>query len=153
MMKEEALIRAYKPGDKQAVLHLLKLNTPAYFAPEEKEGLIYYLDHEIEQYFVVEINKEVVGCGGINFANNRTVGKISWDMMHPDYHGKGLGSMLLDHRIDILKRTIGIEKITVRTSQLVYRFYEKSGFVLIEKVKDYWAEGFDLYSMEYRGSL
>ena len=149
-MKEEVKVRAYQPGDKQVVLHLLKLNTPGYFAPEEEKDLVHYLDHEIEQYFVVEVNKEVVGCGGINLADNKTTGKISWDIMHPGFQGKGLGTLLLHHRIDVLKKTKGIKKITVRTSQVAYRFYEKSGFVLTGKVKDYWAEGFDLYGMEYR---
>lgn len=149
-MKEEAKIRVYVPGDKQAVLELLRLNTPAYFAPEEESALMYYLDHEIEQYFVLEANNKVVGCGGINFAENKTVGKISWDIIHPGLQGKGFGSLLLNHRLDILKSTNGIKRITVRTSQVAYRFYERSGFVLTEKVKDYWAEGFDLYSMEWR---
>jgi ribosomal protein S18 acetylase RimI-like enzyme len=31
---------------------------------------------------------------------------------------------------------------------LVYPFYEKHGFELIEIVQDYWSRGFDLYRME-----
>ena len=40
-------------------------------------------------------------------------------------------------------------RITVRTSQLAFGFYEKRGFELKGIEKDYWAEGFDLYRMEY----
>ncbi|MES2689052.1 MAG: GNAT family N-acetyltransferase [Bacteroidota bacterium] len=150
MMKEGAHIRAYKPGDKEAVLCLLRLNTPVYFAAEEEKDLVHYLDNEIEQYFVVEIGNEVVGCGGINFAEDGTSGKISWDILHPDFQGKGLGTLLLKHRLDILKTSKGVKKITVRTSQVAYRFYERSGFKVTEQVKDYWAEGFDLYNMVYK---
>ena len=42
-----------------------------------------------------------------------------------------------------------VQTLIVRTSQLVYRFYEKQGFELEKVVKDYWAEGYDLYLMRY----
>jgi ribosomal-protein-alanine N-acetyltransferase len=149
-MTYQTLIRNYKNEDKGNVLALFRLNVPTYFSPEEEKGLIYYLDHEIEKYFVLEVKNKIIGCGGINFAENKAIGKISWDFMHPDYHGQGFGTMLLKHRLDILKEMKGLNKIMVRTSQLAYQFYEKSGFEVVEKIKDYWAKGFDLYTMEYR---
>jgi hypothetical protein len=48
-MKEKTLIRDYTSKDKEAVLHLLKLNTPQYFAPSEENDLIDYLSNHIEQ--------------------------------------------------------------------------------------------------------
>jgi ribosomal-protein-alanine N-acetyltransferase len=150
-MTSNIKIRAYSKTDKPDVLELLKLNTPEFFSEEEEKDLVYYLENEIEQYFVVEHDQTIIGCGGINFAENHTVGKISWDILHPEYQGKGVGSLLLNHRIEILKSIKSIETISVRTSQLVYKFYEKLGFELIEVTKDYWAKGFDLYGMKYKG--
>ena len=108
---------------------------------------------EIEQYYVLLVDGEIVGCGGINFAENGTIGKISWDMIHPAFQGKSLGTKLLKHRIEVLESISSVEKITVRTSQVAYRFYEKQGFVLNDIKKNYWAEGFDMYSMEYKRIL
>jgi ribosomal-protein-alanine N-acetyltransferase len=142
-------IRPYENRDKPAVLNLLKLNTPAYFAPEEEPDLIYYLDNEIESYFVLEVNNMIVGCGGFNFSGDQATGKISWDIFHPDHQGKSYGSMLVQYRIDRLKEFKGLQTIIVRTTQLVYRFYEKQGFKLNEVVENYWAPGFHLYKMEY----
>lgn len=144
-------IRQYKEEDKDVVLHLLRLNTPRYFSADEEKDLLYYLNHELEFYFIIEVNGEVVGCGGINMADEGTTGKISWDILHPDFQCKGLGRLLLDHRLALLKEMDGVRTIIVRTSQLAYRFYEKAGFELLEQVKDYWAPGFDLYKMKYRG--
>ena len=62
---------------------------------------------------------------GINFAENKTIGKISWDIIHPDFQGKSLGTKLLKYRIEVLKTIPGIQKITVRTLQVAYKFYEK----------------------------
>ncbi|HRB72835.1 MAG TPA: GNAT family N-acetyltransferase [Flavobacterium sp.] len=148
-MHTEISIRNYKNTDKPAVIALLQLNTPQYFSPEEEADLIFYLDNEIEQYFVVEYDNKIIGSGGFNFSEDLTTGKISWDILHTEYQGKGIGGMLLKHRMEKLKALNHIQLITVRTSQLVYAFYEKNGFELKEIVKDYWAAGFDLYRMEY----
>lgn len=150
-MTSNIKIRTYSENDKAEVLELLKLNTPDFFSKDEEQDLIDYLANEIEEYFVVEYAGKIIGCGGINFAEDRTIGKISWDIFHPAYQGKGIGSSLLNHRIEILKSIKSIKAITVRTSQLAYQFYEKLGFELIEVHKDFWAKGFDLYAMKYRG--
>jgi len=143
-------IRDYTSNDKDAVIGLLRLNTPQYFAPEEEQDLLHYLDHEIERYFVLEMNGALAGCGGINFSEDRTHGKISWDILHPQYQGLGLGSRLVRHRLEHLKTYQGLQTITVRTSQLAYKFYEKQGFVLTQVIEDYWAKGFHLYDMALR---
>lgn len=144
-----SLIRPYHHQDKEQVLNLLQLNTPKYFSPEERDDLIYYLDHELEYYYVIELDNIVVGCAGINLADEGKTGKLSWDILHPDYQGRSLGSQLVQHRLAKLKTIDDIEQIIVRTSQLVYPFYEKQGFKLISVVDDYWAEGFHLYLMRY----
>jgi ribosomal-protein-alanine N-acetyltransferase len=148
-MKNNVLIRDYQPKDKAKILHLLRLNTPQYFAPAEENDLVFYLENEIEHYFVLEYANAIIGCGGINFSEDKTRGKISWDIMHPDFQGKSLGRLLLDYRLEKLKTFPDLQSISVRTSQLAYSFYEKSGFQLVEKIPDYWAQGFDLYRMEY----
>ena len=61
-----------------------------------------------------------------------------------------MGTKLLKYRIDKLNSIDEIQKITVRTSQVAYLFYEKQGFELFEIIKDYWAPGFDMYNMEYK---
>ena len=132
-------------------MNLIGLNTPRFFAKEEADDLSRYLDKEIELYYVLSVDNKIVGCGGINFAENKTVGKISWDIIHPDFQGRSLGTLLLKHRLEVLQSIESIRKITVRTSQVAYKFYEKQGFILHEIKKDYWAEGFDMYYMEYSG--
>lgn len=150
IMKDKIIIREYKNTDREAVLNLLKLNTPKYFSPEEEKDLMNYLEKEIEYYFILEIDNIIVGSGGFNFFDDKTIGKISWDILHPDFQGKSLGSTLLNYRIERLKSFKRVQQIIVRTSQLTHKFYEKRGFRLIEVVEDYWAKGFHLYKMEYK---
>ncbi len=143
-------IREYEAKDKNEVINLIRLNTPEYFAVEEEDYFIKYLETEIELYYVLLNDQKIVGCGGINFMDNNTIGKISWDIFHPDFQGKSLGTKLLKHRIEKLNSINGIQKIIVRTSQVAYKFYLKQGFELLEVKKNYWAEGFDMYNMIYR---
>lgn len=141
-------IRKYKSTDQEQVIQLLRLNTPEYFSPDEEEDLVYYLAHHVEYYYGVEIDGVVVGCGGINLADDGITAKLSWDIVHPDHQGKGIGSALTKYRIERIREMEGIKTISVRTSQLVYPFYQKFGLELKEIVEDFWAEGFDMYRME-----
>ncbi|WDF70157.1 GNAT family N-acetyltransferase [Sphingobacterium oryzagri] len=150
-MKKAINIRPYLPQDKDSVLELMSLLVPTYFAEEEIADLDHYLDQEIELYFVAERQGKIVAAAGINFEKAEGIGKLSWDFVHPEAHGQGLGTKLLQHRIHILQSLDDIKTISVRTSQMAYRFYEKNGFETVAIKKDFWAPGFDMYKMLYRG--
>src|SRR5690606_1790046 len=142
------LIRKYTTTDMPKIILLLRLNTPKYFAPEEEKDFLAYLKQDADNYYVIEENNIITGSGGFNLTEDRATGKISWDIIHPDCHGKGLGTKLMRFRIEQMKEIKSVNKISVRTSQLAYRFYEKFGLQLREVIKDYWASGFDLYRLD-----
>lgn len=142
------IIRKHIDSDRKRIMELLKLNTPKYFSPEEEEDLIDYLDNHADNYYVIEDDNVIVGCGGFNLSEDGETGKISWDIFDPQRQGKGYGSALTKLRIQRIREIEGVKIVSVRTSQLVYPFYEKFGLELREVVKDYWAEGFDLYRLD-----
>lgn len=144
------MIRSYKKTDFSSVLSILQLNTPTYFAPQETQDFIHYLEHELDQYFVAVLDETIVGCGGFNYEFSNNIIKISWDMIHPKFQNHGIGSMLLLHRLEKIKTHYTFDEIVVRTSQFSYKFYEKHGFELIELHHNYWAKGFDMYFMTFR---
>ena len=144
----ETIIRKYTEADKPLLLELIQLNTPQYFSLSETEDFVLYLDKYREEYFVIEYENKICGCGGINVEPNLQMAKLSWDMVHPNYHGLGIGTLLTQFRINHIKQMQDIKTIIVRTSQVAYKFYEKFGFTKIDYQKNYWAPGFDLYTME-----
>jgi 3-phosphoshikimate 1-carboxyvinyltransferase len=146
----QVTIRSYNSKDKKELIELLRLNTPAFFATDEENDFIEYLNTKIQEYFILELENRIIGCGGINYRENNTIGVLSWDMIHPDFQYKGHGTLLVKHRIDRLLNKNSIKDISVRTSQHTYKFYEKSGFELIKIIKDYWSEGYDLFEMRYK---
>ncbi len=144
------MIRPYTNKDRKRLLQLLRLNTPKYFNHSEEKDFILYLDHHLENYFVLEQNDIVVSAGGFNTFDEGKTMRLAWHIVHPDYHGQGLGTTLTQYRINSIKKIPTVQLIVVRTSQLVYPFYEKMGFELKKVEKDFWAEGFDLYEMHIK---
>lgn len=145
------MIRAYQTEDAIHLINLLKLNTPDYFDPSEEEELIQYLKNEVEDYYVFTEGESILGAGGINYGfDEGKTARISWDLVHPQHHGKGIGTQLTQFRISRLKNQADIQQIVVRTSQLVHQFYAKNGFTLEAITPDYWAKGYDLYLMKLK---
>lgn len=144
------MIRPYQSADKPHLIELIRLNTPPYFNPEEEMLLSKYLDNEREDYFVLEEEGTVLGCGGLNYEDNGTTAILSWGMIHPDFHGKGLGTQLTKYRLAFINTKPNILKCIVRTSQHTDKFYEKMGFSLKEVKTEYWGPGLDLYHMEMK---
>ncbi|WP_225312718.1 GNAT family N-acetyltransferase [Pseudotamlana haliotis] len=143
-MKTIKMIRKYSKEDKQKVIKLLRQNTPKYFVPSEEIDF----ENEVEDYFVYEQHSEIIGAGGINYFPNDKIARISWDIIHPNHQGKGIGKALMQYRMNHLIEKPNIEFIVVRTTQLAFQFYEKTGFKLIRIEKDFWAKDFDLYEMK-----
>ncbi len=144
------MIRNYSIEDKSKIIDLLIQNTPEYFDPAEQQDLLHYLDTKVEDYFVYEEQSKILGAGGINYILGDHLARISWDLVTPEMQGKGIGKALMHHRIKHINRKPNIQMISVRTSQLAYKFYEKFGFKLVSVEKDYWAKNFDLYQLEMK---
>ncbi len=140
-------MRLFKTSDKLAIIELVRLNTPKYFDHSELNDLENYLDNEIEEYFVVEKNGEILGSGGINYFLEDHSACISWDVVSPKAQGRGIGRELTQFRIKKAFSKEQVEKLVVRTSQHTFKFYEKQGFNLDAVKKDFWAVGYDLYEM------
>jgi ribosomal-protein-alanine N-acetyltransferase len=152
-MDSAILIRKFKPEDSTALLQIIKNNTPEYFAVTEIEDYKTYLETEIQDYFVAVLEDKIIAGAGINYDREKQLAKISWDVVDVGFHKQGIGTLLLNHRLEIIATRKNIKSIIVRTSQHAYAFYEKNGFKLLERHKDYWAEGFDMYKMSYNKKL
>ena len=147
---KNVMIQAYSPSDIPELLELLQTRIPDFFHPSELADYEQYLREEVYQYFVWREKNRILGAGGLNYLSEQQETRISWDVVHPSAEGKGIGAQLAQHRIRLAREQHPNCVLIVRTSQLAYGFYEKQGFELKKVEKDYWAEGFDLYQMEWK---
>lgn len=140
----------YQPERERACLSIFDSNTPQYFAPQEKDKFIAFLNRPNKLYFVVTSAKdEVVACGGYNFNDDKTLAWLRWDMVLSSVHQHGLGTYLTLGRMALICDEKQTESIHVGTSQHTYPFYEKMGFEIYRVTKNGIAPEID----EYRLSL
>lgn len=148
-------IRDYNSNDLDAVIEIFRSNIPKYFGPEEEPGLRSFLDDvRSEEYFVIEIDGEVVGAGGIALNDDDTI-SLCWGMVHKDHLGTGLGKVLTEYRIARSRDIFGTKPLVTSTSQHTEGFYEKFGFVTIEHTPDGFGPGIDICKMrlEYQPQM
>lgn len=142
-------IRSYNSEDLDAVVSIFRSNIPKYFGPEEEPGLYNFMDERAEDYYVVEVDGEVVGAGGIALNDDidpQTV-SLCWGMVRQDHLGTGLGKALTEFRIDLARRKHPGLAITIGTSQHTEGFYQKFGFVTVEHKPDGYGVGIDMCRM------
>ncbi|MCI0919742.1 GNAT family N-acetyltransferase [Sphingobacterium rhinopitheci] len=148
-MKDEIIIRKFKLEDKEKLVRILINNVPRYFAETEVDDYEEYINGKVQDYYVAQLGDEIIAAGGINYDKDRQLAKISWDIVDIPFQKQGIGRLLMKHRLEVIAAKKDIKSIIVRTSQHAYGFYEKMGFKLLERHKDYWAKGFDMYKMIY----
>lgn len=139
---------AYSKENKEQLLEIFKQNIPTYFAIHELEEFSSYLDIMPESYLCIYSNDKLIGGIGYEIRLSGNSGRINWIFLHPTYFGKGAGKKAVLHCLEILSTQKEVKKYLVRTSQLVFPFFEKLGFKTNLIQKDYWAIGLDLYEME-----
>jgi predicted GNAT family N-acyltransferase len=143
-------IRKYTVADVGGVVAIFRSNIPKYFTEREEPGLREFLDvsEHIEDYYVVEIDGDIVGSGGIayNDIDPPTV-SLCWGMVHKDHLGTGLGKELTKFRIDLAGEKYPDIPLTIGTSQHTEGFYEKFGFCTVEHTPDGYGPGIDMCRM------
>lgn len=139
-------IRDYRSDDIEQVVELFRSNIPKYFVPDEEPGLREFLAEFPENYYVIELDSEIVCAGGIALNEDDTV-SLCWGMVHNDHLGTGLGKLLTKYRMERSHEIFGDKPMVTSTSQHTEGFYHKLGFVTVEHTPDGFGPGIDICKM------
>lgn len=137
------VIRPYNQEDIAGVVAVFRSNIPTYFTSAEEPGLRDFLENERgDDYYVLELEGEVVGAGGIGLNPDDTV-SLCWGMVRSDRLGTGLGKQLTEFRIRLADEKFPGRSLRIATSQHTSGFYEKYGFRIVERIPNGFGPGID----------
>ena len=140
------ILRPYNSDDLEPVVAIFRSNIPKYFGSVEEPGLRSFLEVRTEDYFVGEVNDEIVAAGGIALNDDQTV-SLCWGMVQSDHLGTGLGRELTEFRIKRSREKHGLLPLVISTSQHTQAFYEKFGFELTHHEPNGFGPGIDICKM------
>ncbi len=100
--------------------------------PLEKRGMLVprsreRLEHEIDDYLVIERDGMVIGCAALHRFDDANVGELACVAVHPDYRSGARGERLLAE-IERQARRQGIDRLFALTTHTAHWFLEH-GFV------------------------
>ncbi len=142
-------MRAYHAEDRAACLAVFDANIPASFDLTERAEFEAYLDDLPGPYLVaVDDQGTIRGCGGWARGSDGSSADLCWGMVDPALHRRGWGRELTSARIADASRANGVRRIRLQTSQDTEGFYQRLGFVVVEREADGFRPGFDRLVME-----
>jgi ribosomal protein S18 acetylase RimI-like enzyme len=140
--------RDYKTEDKAACLEVFQSNVPDYFAQSELGEVTRLLDEGLCPYMVVEHEgNQIIASGGIWIDPVEKTATLCWIMVERQYHGLGIGRMLVLTLLNLLRQFPFVELVKLDTSQHTTVFYEKLGFAKCGFIENYYTDGLHRYDM------
>nr|BFD42054.1 GNAT family N-acetyltransferase [Pseudomonas sp. FFPRI_1] len=140
-------IRPFALSDRDACLGVFDSNTPAYFDTAERAAFGDYLECSAPGYYVLEREARIVACGGYALQADGNNASLCWGMVAHGLHGQGLGRLLTEARLAVLRGLPQIAAVHISTSQHSQGFYTGLGFVVVKIIADGHGPGLDCWDM------
>ncbi|GHH48978.1 GNAT family N-acetyltransferase [[Pseudomonas] boreopolis] len=142
-------LRPYRATDLAACIALFESNVPDYFGAHERGDFLDSLDEDGLRYFVLEDSRgELLGCGGYAPHPEPSAAGLVWGMVRRDLHAHGLGTRLLEERLERIRAEGRFARVLIETTPMSQGFFARFGFVVRRIEPDGFGGGYDLVEME-----
>ena len=141
-------IRSFQPTDTFKVIKLASITLTEQYNPTL---FSFFYETYPQGFLVAEKNHKIIGfLIGVKISNQKT--KILMISVSPQFQKQKIGSKLLE---EFIKRTqkekINSIELEVRTDNIkAIKFYEKNGFKKTVKIKEFYQDNKDAYTMQLR---
>ena len=82
-------------------------------------------------FSIIDAKRNTIGVCRLQKVDAVT-GQIRFMAVHPDFEGKGIGTMLLT-KVEDSAKVMGLTQIQLQARENAVPFYSKNGYVLVEK--------------------
>lgn len=138
--------RDYQESDHAACMAIFDANCPEFFAPNEREDYLGFLEANAPGYKVCVANAGVKGAFGV-FPVRGGVVCLNWILLDPDVQGLGIGSSIMAEVLDTA-RSLRAHTVQIAASHKSAPFFEKFGARAVETIEHGWGEGMHRVDME-----
>lgn len=140
-------IRTYEPRDREGCLSVCRSAVPHFIAPHEVGLFEAFLSKLPGDYLVIESDGRIIACGGYAIEPEKRTATLCWGLVEVARHGGGVGRLLLQTRLDAIRRTPDVDAVELGTSQHTAGFFKRFGFELVRITADGFAPGLDRHDM------
>ncbi|MEM7348672.1 MAG: GNAT family N-acetyltransferase [Chloroflexota bacterium] len=117
-------------------LEIFDANCPQYFAPNERDDYLEFLNDPIPTYQVVLLGEVIVGGVGLSpSVQNRA--RLSWILLDPTLQKSGIGAFIMDTVITRSKQQ-HIEIVDIAASHLSEPFFARFGATRQQYIEHGW---------------
>ncbi|MGI8405477.1 MAG: GNAT family N-acetyltransferase [Thermomicrobiales bacterium] len=140
----------YRVTDWEGCMHVFDSNTPTFFAPHERATFVTFLTTLPGPFWVARDvrSRAVIGCGGVSLTDEGRTAWLRWGMVHAARHNEGIGTQLLQTRLEWIHRQPTIMRVRIATTEQVRGFFERMGFAVVAVSVDGFGRGASRYDLE-----
>jgi len=147
-MNTTVTFRPYTHADREACLELFDANCPEFFAPNERNDYVRFLDADPKGYEACIVGDRIAGAFGLIAGDARRM-HLNWILLDPKFQGLGIGSAIMG-RIATLAMDAGTDVIDIAASHKSAPFFAKFGASATATIRDGWGSGMHRVDMEFR---
>ena len=147
-MEKRFILRLAEIDDIQSIMEIEQIwfNKDSF----SKRQFVYLISQAKGYFCVVEYQQRVVGYFSVLINQRACSLRIYSIAVHPDFHGKKVGQLLIDQTVVIAQKQ-GLKRITLEvnvSNSPAIHLYEKNGFKCTSIKENYYHNGTSAYYMQ-----
>ncbi len=140
--------RSYLESDQSACLALFDANCPEFFAPNEREDYLRFLNATPAGYTVCAVPGGVVGAFGV-FPQCSDVVSLNWILLDPGSQGMGIGSAIMARVLARARSQVAVS-VQIAASHKSAPFFSRFGAVAESTIEHGWGAGMHRVNMQLK---